>query len=72
MTRDPMTLPWLVWVGLVLSSFLILEVTSIAWYGRPGTLTAHVQEWSAVHPLIPFGLGVAVGALAYHFWKTSV
>jgi hypothetical protein len=70
-TRDPMTFPWLFWIAAVLISFLVLEIIGYVQYGRPGTLSAHVQDWSNVHPLVPFGLGVGVGLLAYHLWQTQ-
>lgn len=66
-----MTRIWIIWLVLVLGSFFVLEALGYAKFGTPGTLSANVRQWSGYHPLIPFALGVAVGALAWHFWAAS-
>lgn len=63
---------WIGWIAASLGSFAVLETTGYIHDGEPGTLSAHVRSWSALHPLVPFSLGVTVGALAFHFWSSAV
>lgn len=67
----PMTLPWVGWLLAVLVSFVAIEALAYWTYGQPGTLSAHIRAWGSLHPLIPFTIGCAVGALAVHFWSLS-
>lgn len=66
-----MNRPWLAWLVLVLVSFGALETFGYLRYGVDGTLSENIRHWTSLHPLIPFALGVTVGALAYHFFAAS-
>ena len=63
-----MTKAWIAWLAAVLLTFAALEAFGYWRHGVAGTLSDNVRTWTAIHPLIPFGLGAAVGALAYHFF----
>jgi hypothetical protein len=62
---------WGFWVGLIFLTFCLHEGIALATVGTPATLTAWVRAGTKRQPILIFGLGIMVGAAAFHFWATG-
>ena len=59
--------PWALWAALSLIAFGAIEAYALI-ARRVATLSATVWALTKRHPLLPFALGLVVGALAIHFF----
>ena len=69
--ENPFTIGWLVWAGVTLGGFAVLETIALRRKnrgdGRMDTLSAHVERLVHAHPVAKWGVLVGTGAF-FAWW----
>lgn len=60
------SLVWLLWLGAILVTFMVLEGRAIRNGGV--TLSSTIRGWCVTWPLLPFVVGLLFGVLGTHFF----
>lgn len=56
------------WIsGIITAGVLALDL--YCWLTGKPTLSAVIRDTSLKQPLLPFGIGLGTGVLAWHFWS---
>ena len=58
---------WAIWFSIVLAAFACIEGFALVTRRIP-TLSATIWQLTKRQPLLPFAIGLVIGALAVHFW----